>query len=212
MDFEAQVQGALLKALFRQADGLIFTGGGDIDPAFYNESPQVDNLYQIQKARDELELALMKLALQAHKPFFAICRGAQVMNVAGGGNLWQDITSQRPQAMRHDYFHEDIHFPRNYIVHEVALDQSSLLTKILGTDRLPVNSLHHQAIKDVSPLLKVTGYADDGVVEVLEAIDHPFGLGVQWHPEELVADQVTARQIFAAFIEASRSNHGQSER
>jgi putative glutamine amidotransferase len=84
---------------------------------------------------------------------------------------------------------------------------SSLLGKILETDRLPVNSLHHQGVKMVAPPLRAVGYAADGLVEVLEARDHPFGLGVQWHPEELVANQETARKMFATFIDASRSSH-----
>lgn len=199
-----QVRGTLRQALFQQVDGLLFTGGGDIDPAYYNQSPQVDNLDHVQKIRDELEIELMRLAIQARKPFFAICRGIQVMNVAGGGNLWQDLASQVPTAMRHDYFYEEIHFPRNYLAHEVTFDKTSLLGRILKMGRLPVNSLHHQAVKDVPASLRVVGCADDGVIEVLEALDHPFGLGVQWHPEELVAEQEAAREMFSAFVEASR--------
>ena len=202
-----QVQGELLQALFRQVDGLIFSGGGDIDPVYYNEIPQVDNLQQIHRGRDEFELGLMQMALQASKPFLAICRGIQVMNVASGGKLWQDITRQHAQPIRHDYYYDDNpDFPRNYLAHEVKLDQASLLAKILETDQLQVNSLHHQGVKEVPPSLKAAGHAPDGLVEVLEARDHPFGLGVQWHPEELVADQLAARQIFTALIVAAR-NH-----
>jgi putative glutamine amidotransferase len=201
-----QLSGELLETLFQQVAGLIFSGGGDIDPALYGETPQVDNLDEIQPGRDALEIKLMQMATQAGKPFFAICRGIQVMNVANGGSLWQDVACQKPQAIRHDYFHGDTQ-PRDYLAHQVTLEPSSLLTKILETDRLPVNSLHHQGVKGVAPSLRAVGYAADGLVEVLEARDHPFGLGVQWHPEELVANQEAARKIFAAFIEASRSRH-----
>ena len=202
-----QIQGELLEALFRRVDGLIFSGGGDIDPTLYGEMPQVDNLDEVQPARDALEIRLMQMATHARKPFLAICRGIQVMNVANGGSLWQDVGSQKPQAMRHDYYHGDAH-PRNYLAHEVTLEPSALLGKILEAGRLPVNSLHHQGVKTVPASLKAVGYANDGLVEVLEARDHPFGLGVQWHPEELVADQPATRKMFAAFVEVARNGHG----
>jgi putative glutamine amidotransferase len=201
-----QLQGDLLEALFQRLDGLIFSGGGDIDPALYGETPQVDNLDEIQPARDTLEIKLMQRATQAGKPFFAICRGIQVMNVANGGSLWQDVARQKPQPIRHDYFHGNPQ-PRDYLAHEVMLEPSSLLGKILETDQLSVNSLHHQGVKAVASPLRAVGYAADGLVEVLEARDHPFGLGVQWHPEELVANQEAACKIFKAFVEAARNGH-----
>lgn len=201
-----QIQGDGLEALFRRVDGLIFSGGGDIDPALYGETPQVENLDEVQPARDALEIWLMQRATQTGKPFLAICRGIQVMNVANGGSLWQDVGSQKPQAIRHDYFRGDT-YPRNYLAHQVTLEPSSLLGKILGTGYLPVNSLHHQGVKVVPPSLKAAGYADDGLVEVLEVPDHPFGLGVQWHPEELVADQLAARQLFTALVAAAQNGH-----
>jgi putative glutamine amidotransferase len=188
-------------------DGLLFCGGGDIDPSFYNQEPLVENLSEIQQERDRHEIELIRLAIAEHKPFLAICRGIQVMNVAGGGNLWQDLVSQYPRAMRHDYYYQDDQLPRNYIAHEVQLDGASLLGRILQRDRLAVNSLHHQAVKEVAPSLRAAGYAEDGVVEVLEIPAHPFGLGVQWHPEELFAEQEEARKIFGAFIHASRNGH-----
>lgn len=202
-----EVTGELLTELFTRIDGIIFCGGGDIDPVFYNEPPMVENLSTIQKDRDAHEIALIRMAMERHKPFLAICRGVQVMNVAAGGSLWQDLYTQYPQAMRHDYFYNDDRLPRSYIAHEVTLEKETLLSKIVGANRLPVNSLHHQAVKDIPPTLRAGGRADDGVIEVLEAVDHPFGLGVQWHPEELVAQQETARKIFAAFVDASRNGH-----
>ncbi len=202
-----EVRGESLKNLIDRVDGLVFCGGGDIDPVFHDQPPQVDNLSTIQKDRDTHELELIRLAIENYKPFFAICRGIQVMNVAAGGSLWQDIYSQYSQAMRHDYFYHNDKLPRNYIAHEVRLEKSSLLSKILETDRLPVNSLHHQAARDIAPSLKTAGYADDGVVEVLEVANHPFGLGVQWHPEELVAEHESARKMFNAFVEVSRNGH-----
>jgi putative glutamine amidotransferase len=200
-----QVQGELLAELLQRVDGLIFSGGGDIDPAYYGETPQVANLDEVQPGRDKLEIELMRLATRQHKPFLAICRGIQVMNVANGGSLWQDVASQKPQPIRHDYYRN--HHPRNYLAHEVSLEAGSLLGQILETGRLPVNSLHHQGVKKVASPLKAAGYAPDGLVEVLEVRDHPFGLGVQWHPEELVADQEAARKMFQAFVTAARNGH-----
>ncbi len=199
-----QVQGDRLAALLERVDGFLFAGGSDLDPARYGESPQVRNLTDIQPERDELELKLINLALAERRPFFAICRGLQVMNVAAGGSLWQDLASQNPQAQRHDFYYDNAPFARNYLAHEVALQPGSLLGRLLGTERLAVNSLHHQGVKTVPGSLRATGHTADGLVEVLEAPDHPFGLGVQWHPEELLADQPEALRIFAAFIEAAR--------
>ncbi len=199
-----QMEDDLLTEILARLDGLLFCGGGDLNPAWYHETPQVDNLAEVQPERDRLELALMQLALQRGKPFLAICRGIQVMNVAGGGNLWQDIAAQNPQALRHDYYYRDRH-PRDYLAHEVRLEESSRLSQILKTDRLPVNSMHHQGLKTIAPGLKAVGYTADGLVEVLEAPEHPFGLGVQWHPEDLIEQQESARQLFGAFIEAARN-------
>lgn len=200
------VRGEILDTLFNKVDGLLFTGGGDIDPLYYNEMPQVANLEFIQKIRDELEIKLMQMATERHKPFFAICRGIQVMNVANGGTLWQDLLRQKQNVARHDY-HHDSSIGRDYLAHEVNLNEGSMISRIVEMDRMPVNSLHHQAVKDIAPNMQVTGTSDDGVIEVLEAIDHPFGLGVQWHPEELVRNQQAAQRLFKAFVHAANRKH-----
>jgi putative glutamine amidotransferase len=192
-----------LEIIFNQVDGLLFTGGGDIDPTCYDEQPQVDDFGDVQPGRDEVELALMRMAISAPKPFLGICRGLQLMNVASGGTLWQDILQQRPNSLRHDYFGSaHMNYPRNHLAHDVILDDSSLLADILGVKRITVNSLHHQGAKDVAPNLRPAGHAEDNVVEVLELPEHPFGLAVQWHPEELVAEHDSARKIFVAFVDA----------
>lgn len=200
-----EVMGTQLAILFRQLHGVIFSGGGDVDPAAYNESVTVDNLSDIQEPRDEQEIQLIHMAVEERKPFFAICRGIQVMNVARGGSLWQDVATQHPRPIRHDYYYSNDGYPRDYIAHEVTVEKSSLLSKIVGADRVGVNSLHHQGIKKVSDSLRVVGYADDGLIEALEVVDHPFGLGVQWHPEELIDRQESARKLFAAFVEAAKN-------
>jgi len=202
-----EVTGEILQDLFERVDGLLFCGGGDVDPVFYDEPYLVDNLATIQNNRDAHELELIRLAMEKGKPFLAICRGLQVMNVAAGGNLWQDIYSQYPNALRHDYYYNDDRLPRNHIAHEVKVESSSLLGKIAQTNRMPVNSLHHQAAKEIAPTLKAIAYADDGIIEALEVPNHPFGLGVQWHPEELVAEHESARKMFDAFINVARNGH-----
>lgn len=202
-----QVVGDRLNTLFDRVDGLLFSGGGDVDPIYYNQSPQVDNLSDIQRERDEHEIRLLRMAVEAKKPFFAICRGIQVMNVATGGSLWQDLASQNPHTIRHDFYYSDEQLPRNYIAHDVRVEKASLLYNIVRADRMPVNSLHHQAIREISPALKATGLAEDGVVEALELPNHPFALGVQWHPEELYGEYGEAKKIFDAFIDASRNGY-----
>ncbi|MCB0213171.1 MAG: gamma-glutamyl-gamma-aminobutyrate hydrolase family protein [Anaerolineae bacterium] len=202
-----EVTGHLLLEIFNQVDGILFSGGGDVDPGFYHESPAVDNLSDVQKARDIHEIELMRLSMESQKPFFAICRGIQVMNVTVGGTLWQDIGRQYHQPIRHDFYYTDNRFPRYYIAHEVSVEKSSLLGRIVGSEQIPVNSLHHQGIKDVAPVLRVAACAADGLVEALEVKDHPFGLGVQWHPEELVNEHESAQKIFAAFVAATRNGH-----
>jgi putative glutamine amidotransferase len=203
-----EVVGEQLKTLAQKMDGILFTGGGDIDPTYYNQSVLVDNLADIQRERDIHELGLMQWAIGQRKPFMAICRGIQVMNVASGGTLYQDLATQNPNTIRHDFYYTDDQLPRNYIAHQVQLEPSSRLYQILQTDRIGVNSLHHQAIQQVGPMLTPTGRADDGVVEVVEVPDHPFAIGVQWHPEDLYTEQESARKMFAAFVDASRNGYG----
>lgn len=206
-----QVQDEALEALFQKLDGLILAGGGDVDPIYYQEAPQTDTLREIQPDRDEQEIYLVNLASIRQKPFFAICRGIQVMNVALGGSLWQDLPGQRPESIQHDFYSGSGRYARNYLAHEVSLETTGLLHRILQTPRLAVNSMHHQGIKRAAPGLRAAAYAEDSLVEAVELPDHPFALGVQWHPEELVADQVAARQLFEAFIEAARRYRGQKE-
>jgi len=197
-----------LDLILNQIDGLLFAGGGDIDPTYYDETPTVNNLSDVQTERDELEITLIKKAMAIKKPFFAICRGIQVMNVANGGTLWQDIETQNPQARRHDYYYKQPNDDtRELLAHEIEIESASLFGEISKCTSVAVNSLHHQGVKTVAPNLKVVGQADDGLVEAIEVTNHPFGLGVQWHPEELVATQPHAQQLFTAFIKAAREHH-----
>lgn len=168
--------------LFQKLDGLLLTGGGDIDPVIFNGEPH-PNVYGIDHQRDFLEIELVRLASHSGTPFLGICRGAQVINVALGGTLYTDIAAQLQDSERHDYYPN---IPRNKIAHKLNIDNGSLLAKLAGGKRLSVNSLHHQGLKDVPPYLHPVAWSTDELVEAVELENHPFGLGVQWHPEWLV--------------------------
>ncbi|MDM8526658.1 gamma-glutamyl-gamma-aminobutyrate hydrolase family protein [Anaerolineales bacterium HSG24] len=201
-----KLQNDQLEAIFRRVDGLVFTGGGDIDPTHYNETVQVDNLGKIQPDRDRVEIALMQMAINKQKPFFGICRGMQIMNVAIGGTLWQDISLQKPDALRHDYFRQsNLHYERDYLAHTVTFADDSWIATSLQTNTIGVNSLHHQGIRILAPNLQAVAHSEDGLIEAVEIADHPFALGVQWHPEELVDSQEFARELFTAFVREVRS-------
>lgn len=197
----------VLRILFEQASGILLTGGGDIAPRYFGETPQAA-LEDVQPVRDELELTLVGWALEENKPLFGICRGIQVMNVAAGGSLYQDIAAQCPDADKHDYFSSQA-YPRDLLAHSVAVRPGSRLGAVLSTDHLSVNSLHHQALRRVASIYQVVANSPDGIVEAIEAPDHPFAVGVQWHPEELLVSQDAARRLFLAFVDASRNGtHG----
>ncbi len=201
-----EARNEVLRTLYEQADGILLAGGGDIAPHLFGEAPH-PSLGDVQLARDELEFALARWALQESKPLFGICRGIQVMNVAAGGSLYQDIADQYPAADRHDYFH-DKGYPRDYLAHSVHIEPDSRLRQVLQADRLSVNSLHHQALKQVPATFQIVARSPDGVIEGIEAPDHPFAVGVQWHPEELVDGHESARRLFLAFVDACRVSKG----
>lgn len=191
---------ALLRAVYGVLDGLLLPGGGDIDPARFGEARHEKSGAACHE-RDETELTLARWAVDDGKPLLAICRGIQVLNVALGGSLHQDIEAQAPGAGKHDW-HPD--YPRDHLPHTVAVTPQTLLAHVVGVASLPVNSMHHQAIKEVAPRLTVTARAPDQIIEAVEAVGHPFALGVQWHPEELVNGDVRAQRLFDAFVEACK--------
>jgi putative glutamine amidotransferase len=189
---------SLVRALYEQLDGLLLPGGEDIDPAHYAEA-QHERCGRVSPERDDMELALARWAVEEGLPLLAICRGIQVLNVGLGGSLYQDIAAQIPGAEKHDWYPG---YPRDRLSHEVAVTPYTRLAAILG-DRSPrVNSLHHQALKEVPPALTVVARAPDGIVEAVELADHPFVLGVQWHPEELAGGDARAQRLFDALVEA----------
>ena len=186
------------QALAARLDGILFTGGSDLDPAIFNGTPH-PRVYDVDSQRDSLEIALVRRAAETGQPFLGICRGAQAVNVALGGTLYTDIADQVPGALRHDWYPD---IPRDYRAHPVTLAPSSRLAGILGTTQPQVNSLHHQGLQHIGAGLAVTGHAPDGMVESVELPGHPFGIAVQWHPEWL-QDDPAMRALFRAFIEAA---------
>jgi len=183
--------------LLWRLDGVLLTGGGDI--AIKPKHEIHPKLEGVDSERDAVEFALIRVAIQSSKPFFGICRGIQVINVALGGTLWMDIQEDFPGALKHDY---DSGSQREYLAHEVEIVKDSFLAGYLGESKLQVNSLHHQGIKDLAPTLRPAAYSADGLVEAVELPDHPFGLAVQWHPEWLTK-QPASRKLFRALVEAA---------
>jgi putative glutamine amidotransferase len=177
-------------------DGLVLAGGYDCDPAAYGEAPH-GSLEPMDPRRQENDLALARAARQRGIPTLGICLGLQVMNVAAGGTLIQDIQSEIDTEIDHASEPTDRHR------HMVTVDGGTRLGRILGARELNVNSSHHQAIKNVGQGLRVTAHAPDGIVEGLEDPRHPFYVGVQWHPEDMNGE-TSASKLFGAFLEAAR--------
>jgi len=190
-----------LRAIYERLDGLLLAGGEDVHPRHYGEAIH-EKCGQRDNARDTVELTLARWALAEGLPVLGICRGIQVLNVAAGGTLYQDIASQMPGSLKHDCWPD---YPRNYLAHQVTVNGDSHLPAILGQSRVAVNSTHHQAVKDVPPDFRAVAWAPDGVIEAIEGNDHLFALGVQWHPEELVEDAPPMRRLFEDFVSAARS-------
>lgn len=177
-------------------DGLVLPGGVDVDPNRYGESPVV-KCGEIDPFWDELDLLATGFALERGLPILAICRGMQVLNVALGGTLVQDIPSQIKDPLKHSQ-----EAPRWYATHDITVEQASLLGRIWGNALTRVNSFHHQSVGKVGRGLRIVATAPDGVIEAVESTDHPFVLGLQWHPELMINDYPAANRIFQHFIEA----------
>jgi putative glutamine amidotransferase len=185
---------AALEAVCARLDGLLLSGGEDVDPAFYGEE-RLPECQAPDRERDAMELALARMALARDLPVLGICRGIQTLNVARGGTLYQDLGTQLPET----HPHAMSHLPRATLTHEIVVERGSHLAEILGVERLGVNSLHHQAVREPGTGLKVVALADDGVVEAMEATDRRFVVAVQYHPEELIETDELSRKLFAAF-------------
>jgi len=188
-------------ALLGRLDGLLLSGGEDLHPRQYGQPPEAW-LGGVDETRDTSELGLIRAALEMQKPIFAICRGIQVLNVALGGTLYQDLAAQVPGALDHAFL---MSRSLDQSVHPVTLEADSALARILGGVTFAVNSAHHQSIQTPGAGLRVVGRAPDGVIEAVELADYPFCLGVQWHPEALVRSDPAMASLFAALVEAASS-------
>jgi putative glutamine amidotransferase len=190
------------RAVYDRLDGVFLTGGVDVDPSLYGEE-KLPKCGHTDPDRDAVELLFVRWALEDHKPLLAVCRGFQVLNVACGGTLFQDVGSQCPAAIKHDYFPTAGGTPtRDYLAHDVRVDRQTRLGRYLGAERVPVNSMHHQGIKALAPTLVPSAWAPDGLIEGVEGANGHFVVAVQWHPEELTA-QDGQRRLFTEFLAAA---------
>lgn len=190
----------LLEEIMTRFDGFLLSGGSDIDAAYYGEYNRCYN-GEISPHRDEMEMYIARRAVEINKPLFGICRGIQVMNVALGGTLYQDIFSQVKdrELLKHSQ-----NAPKWYPTHDISIENGSLVNIAFGGGAADVNSFHHQAIKDTALDFKVTSWASDGIIESIEHKNHIFAVGVQWHPELMWRENPVHIRLFEAFVEAAK--------
>ncbi len=191
-----------LHAIYEELDGVFLCGGMDMDPTSYGENRH-HLCGQTDMDRDATEVQLVRWAIQDKKPVFGVCRGAQVINVACGGTLHQDLASTFEHCIKHDYFPVQGRYERHLLTHSISVDEHSRLGTLLGVRGIKVNSMHHQAISRVGSGLVASAWAPDGVVEAVESANGHYLVGVQWHPEELATTDPRMRRLFRQFIRES---------
>lgn len=189
-------EGKGIQAYAERLDGLLLTGGNDIDPHLFGEEP-IPGLGEVEPERDRAEIALVREMISREKPILAICRGCQILAIALGGEMYQDLGSQREGILQHSQ-----RAPRAHASHSIRIQRGSRLHRLAGTETVRVNSFHHQAVRRVPDGCSVAATAPDGVVEAFESEGKNFVVGVQWHPENMMSDEPFAFHLFAAFIEA----------
>ncbi|HEU5394473.1 MAG TPA: gamma-glutamyl-gamma-aminobutyrate hydrolase family protein, partial [Candidatus Methylomirabilis sp.] len=177
-------------------DGLLLTGGEDVHPSFYGETVQ-EKCGRIDESRDRFEIALTRAALARGLPILAICRGMQVVNVASGGTLYQDLAYRAETASHHTGVKED----RARRIHPVKILPGTRLREILGLEEASVTSTHHQMIRKVAPGFRPAAVAPDGILEGMERAEEPFAVAVQWHPERLAPSDPAQLNLFRALVE-----------
>ena len=192
---------ATLREIYLRLDGVLIPGGVDMAPETFGETPHA-RLGRTDPARDFVELTLTTWCIADRKPLLGLCRGAQVINVALGGTLYQDIEAQCPAAIKHDYF-PTAGFSRDYLAHTVELAAGSRLAQVAEGRSLQVNSMHHQGIRTLAQGLVPTAVAPDGLVEAVESPNGQFLVAVQWHPESLIEHDPATRRLFTSFVEAA---------
>jgi len=195
-----------LQGILDTVDGLILSGGSDLDPASYGDAETHATTYGTDPERDNFEIELFRLAVKQDKPVLGICRGIQSINVAVGGSLIQDIPSEVPENVEHRQ--QALGKSQTDVSHTVTItDEQGPLFEAVGMNEMNVNSFHHQSVKEASPDLKVAAVAKDGVIEALWHPGMSFGLGVQWHPEMLAAQHDEHAALFRALVSASSRVH-----
>ena len=185
----------VLDKCFDIVDGILFTGGHDVNPRFYNQKNEKCGL--LCDSRDEMEKYLFTKAIENDKPVLGICRGIQLFNALLGGTLYQDLPTEHPSETKHSMTK-----PYNRGVHTVDILKDTPLFEIIGVDKLSVNSYHHQAIKDLAPNVVANAISEDGLVEAITLPDKKFVMAVQWHPEFLWEDSKENDAIIRVFVEA----------
>lgn len=192
---------ATLRAIYERLDGVFVAGGVDVDPASYGaERHALCGVTDLP--RDAVEIAFTRWALDEGKPFLGVCRGMQVLNVACRGTLYQDCTDEYPDAIKHDYF-PTAGYARDYLAHEVTIASGTRLRAAFGAEKVLVNSMHHQGVRDLGEGLLASAFSPDGLIEGIESPNGTFAVGVQWHPEVLFERDAGTRRLFEAFIEAA---------
>lgn len=194
-----------LRGIYDSLDGVFLPGGADIDPVSYGKGshPSCD---KTDRERDRVELRLVRWALDDGKPLLGVCRGMQLINVAAGGTLYQDIAEQRAGSIKHDYFpFGGATFARDYLAHDVDVVPGTRLATVFGDGQLAVNSMHHQGVRDLGDGLSPSAVAPDGLVEGLESTNGQYVVGVQWHPEALTERQSAAGILFREFVTTARA-------
>lgn len=183
------------KKLIDLCDGLLFPGGEDIDPGYYGENPH-KNLGEIRPEVDKFLFHSLLYALEQRKPALGICKGMQMMVVATGGSLYQDIYSQREE----ETFLHCQSGRRTYGVHQVQIDKDSRLFQILETGQIATNSMHHQSVRTLGKGLRLSAHTEDGIVEAVESLDGRL-IGVQWHPEEMIPESGAMKRLFKNLVQ-----------
>lgn len=187
-----------LQDLTSRLDGLLLPGGGDIDPVVYSSTSHPKVAF-VDRERDQLEIRAFTQSRARGLPILGICRGMQLINVAMGGTLYEDLLDQRPNSDNHDFHPEH---PRDFLAHRIEIEAGSRISKVFDSNTVQVNSLHHQGIRDLADGLTVAARAEDGLTEAVEIGRYPFGVAVQWHPECL-QEHDSMRNLFSAFVKAA---------